>query len=395
MKSETFCILPWIHFYSNPDGSVLPCCIGDHENPLGNVQDNSIDKIWNSEKYKSLRLKMLEGKRANECKSCYQQEDAGVRSFRQSMNKEYAEFLDLSNETNSDGSLSSMKLKYLDIRWSNICNFKCRSCSSTYSSSWASENNKQGFSNKIFMFAGGNNNDLLYNQIEPYLSEVKEIYFAGGEPLLMDKHYDILQYLIQTGNTDIKIRYNSNLSSLIFKNISIIDLWNQFSNIHLNVSLDSWGERAEYIREGTEWCKVEENFKQVKKQCSHITIGISSVISVFNVYSIIDFIDYMIEKELLDNNTLTSFYCLINPDYYSFNVFDDNMKKLIINKLYLKKYKGNIKVQIENIIKLLNSSKFNLDLQKQFKYHTDYYDSIRQRNFVKTFPELKNFYESI
>ena len=205
MTSKTFCILPWIHFYSNPDGNVLPCCIGNHKLPLGNVQQNTIQEIWNSEQYKTMRLKMLAGERCGECVSCYQNEDAGVHSFRQTSNRDYEEFLNFADETNPDGSLDVMKLKYLDIRWSNICNFKCRSCSSTYSSSWATEDNKNGQSKKVFIFAGGNSNDNLYEQIKPYLSEVKEIYFAGGEPLLMDKHYEILDHLVSTNNTDIKL----------------------------------------------------------------------------------------------------------------------------------------------------------------------------------------------
>ena len=395
MSSNTFCILPWIHFYANPDGNVLPCCIGDHRLPLGNVQKNSIAEIWNSDQYKLMRQNMLSGKRCKECTSCYQSEDAGVNSFRQSVNTDYAEFLDFANETNSDGSLDTMKLKYLDIRWSNICNFKCRSCSSTYSSSWATEDNKQGQNKTVFIFAGGSNNDLLYEQIKPYISEVKEIYFAGGEPLLMDKHYDILKHLIDTNNTGIKIRYNTNLSSLSFKNTSVIELWQKFSNVQLNVSLDSWGDRAEYIREGTNWNTLEENIKLVRKACPHIQLGIASVISIFNVHTLPEFIDYMIDNQLVDSKTSASFYCLLNPNFYSFNVFDTQTIDTIINKLPSRQYNGHIKSQIENVIKHLKLSTVNVGLQKQFKNNTDHYDVIRNKKFVDTFPELKDFYENI
>jgi len=395
MISETFCILPWIHFYANPDGNVLPCCIGDHHSPLGNVQQTSIIEIWNSKKYKSMRLNMLAGKKCNECKSCYQAEDAGVNSFRQSVNRDYSEFLSIAEETNVDGSLDTMKLKYLDIRWSNICNFKCRSCSGTYSSSWATEDNKNGQNKKVFIYAGGKDNNDLYNQLLPHLSEVKEIYFAGGEPLLMDKHYEILEHLIQTGNTDIKIRYNSNLSSLTFKNLSVTKLWKNFSKVQLNISLDSWSDRAEYIREGTNWNDIETNINQVKTICPHVTIGISSVISIFNVYTVPEFIEYMINNKLVDNNTTASFYCLINPNFYSFDVLDSKIKKIIIDKLTQRQYTGHMKSQVENIIKHLNSSTYNPTLQQHFKKYTDYYDSIRNKNFVSTFPELKEFYENI
>ena len=395
MISKTFCILPWIHFYANPDGTVLPCCIGDHRRPLGNVQQNSVTEVWNSEKFKSLRLNMLAGNRCDECSSCYKSEDAGVKSFRQSVNRDYAEFLNFSDETNEDGSLDTMKLKYLDIRWSNICNFKCRSCSSTYSSSWATEDNKQGQSKKVFIFAGGENNDSLYDQLRPYYSEVKEIYFAGGEPLLMDKHYDMLNYLIETGNTDIKIRYNSNLSSLSFKNTSVIDLWKKFSNVHLNVSLDSWGNRAEYIREGTVWTTLEANIKKIKVECPHMHIGIASVISAFNIHSLPEFIDYLETAEIIDNKTSASFYCLLNPNFYSFDILDQKFKNEIMTKLAERVYTENIKSQLDNVIRHLKNSTTNVDLQRQFKHHTDYYDSIRNKKFTDTFPELTEFYENI
>lgn len=393
-KSNTFCILPWIHFYANPDGDVLPCCIGDYAQPLGNVQQNSINEIWNNDRYKSMRLKMLTGQRCSECNSCYQNEDVNVNSFRQTSNTEYSEFIKLADSTNSDGSLDTMELKYIDIRWSNICNFKCRSCSSTYSSSWATEDNKQGGDKKVFIFAGGKNNDSLFDQLKPHISGVKEIYFAGGEPLLMDKHYEILNHLIDTGNTDIKIRYNSNLSSLTFKNLSVIDLWKNFSNVHLNISLDSWGTRAEYIREGTDWVTVEQNFKKVKEACPHIYMGIASVISVFNVYTLPEFMDYMVENNFVENNTMISFYCLINPEFYSFNILNADIKNKIIDKLLSKKYKL-FDYQIKEVIRHLESSEFNETTQHLFKENTQYYDAIRNRKFIDTFPELAEFYGRI
>jgi radical SAM protein with 4Fe4S-binding SPASM domain len=393
-KSKTFCILPWIHFYANPDGNVLPCCIGNHRLPLGNVQKDKIADIWNSDQYKAIRRNMLAGNDCKECTACYQSERDNVESFRQTVNRDYAEFLNFANETNSDGSLDTMQLKYLDIRWSNICNFKCRSCSSTYSSSWATEDNKQGQKKTVFIFAGGQNNDSLYEQIKPHISEVKEIYFAGGEPLLTDKHYDILKHLIDTNNTDIKIRYNTNLSSLSFKNISVIDLWQKFSNVHLNVSLDSWGDRAEYIRDGTEWNTLVENINTVKINCPRVHLGVVSVISAFNVYTLPEFTDYLLDNKLVKASSV-SFYSIINPSFYSFDIFDNQTKISIIKKLSERNYNSYIKTQIDNVIRQLESSTANDDLRRQFKHTTDHYDSIRNRTVTDTFPELKDFYENI
>ena len=248
-KSKTICILPWIHMYANADGKVLPCCVGDYNTPLGNTQDTPIKEIWNSPEYKELRLQMLNGDQPNVCRQCWAHERAGNNSPRIHHNRHFAKYMPFIDETNPDGSLDEMKLRYMDVRWSNICNFKCRTCSATFSSSWAQEDGKEN----IFIFAGGDNNDSLYEQFLHYYKDIDVFYFAGGEPLLTDKHYDILEYLIETNNTDVALHYNSNLSNLFYKKKCITELWNKFTDVKVAASLDSWGDRAEYIREGTEW----------------------------------------------------------------------------------------------------------------------------------------------
>ena len=144
MSTDNFCILPWVHMYVNPDGNVLPCCIGDWKRPLGNTQTNTIEQIWNSYPYKKLRKALLEGKKPIECNACWKHESSGVSSFRQENNKKFEKHLGIRNHTKADGTLDIMKLLYFDVRWSNICNFKCRTCSATYSSSWAIEDRQQG-----------------------------------------------------------------------------------------------------------------------------------------------------------------------------------------------------------------------------------------------------------
>lgn len=388
MISKTFCILPWIHLNINPDGNVLPCCIGNHRMPLGNVQQSTLAEIWNNDKFKSMRLNMLHGTQCKECTACYSNESAGGKSFRQHSNEEYAEFMPVVETTNNDGSIETMDLKFLDIRWSNICNFRCKGCSGTYSSSWAKEEERDD----ILLISGGNNNDDLYQQIKPYLSGVREIYFAGGEPLLMDKHYEILQYLIDTNNTDIKLRYNTNLSSLRFKTINVTELWQQFSNIQLSVSLDHVGYRAEYIREGTDWSLLEHNIKVVRNSCPKINIGIASVVSVFNVYTLPDFIDYLFENDIIDSYSYMSLYPIINPAFYSFKILPDKYKNEVIQKLSDTSYNKQIDSEIKTVIKHLETAQYDSKLRQEFKNKTDYFDTKRNRCLVETFPELAEIY---
>jgi len=384
--------LPWIHIYANPDGSVLPCSVGDHHIHLGNVQSQPINEIWNGKEYRTMRKNMLAGKKCAECSACYKIEESGVTSPRQSHTDKFKKYISLADTTNSDGSVE-MNLRYFDVRWSNICNFKCRSCSSTYSSSWATEDNSTGQNKKVFIFAGGNSNDELYNQFLPYFKNIEEFYFAGGEPLLTDKHYDILEYLISIGKTDVKLHYNTNLSNLKYKDRSVILLWKHFSNVQVYASLDSWGDRAEYIREGTNWKIIEDNLRLIKQQIPHVQLYTTTVVSSFNVSTLPEFFTYIIESKLFNINNLNpSLYSLQTPEFYSFSILNDKLKSTIIDKLSKATFNRAVNTQIQNVILSLKKSKYDEQLLQEFRKITLEYDTLRNRNFLETFPELDSVF---
>jgi MoaA/NifB/PqqE/SkfB family radical SAM enzyme len=276
-----------------------------------------------------------------------------------------------------------MTLRYLDVRWSNICNLKCRSCSATYSSSWAKEDGKKN----VYIFAGGENNDKLFADFEKHFDTIEEFYFAGGEPLLMDTHYKILDYLISNGKHNVKLRYNTNLTSLKYKGKSITHYWKQFSNVQVFASLDHYGERAEYIREGTDWKTVEQNLQEIKLETPHVDLQVSTVVSVFNVSTLTDFIDYLLDNLFNIDKFKPQFYNIINPEYYSFDVIEN--KQEIINKLKEKTYNKHIDQQLNNVVNALTSSQYNDTLYREFRYITDMYDIKRNQNFLTTFPELE------
>lgn len=385
IPSKTFCILPWIHIYANADGNVLPCCIGDYNKPIGNLRNSSPIEIWNNDKYKQLRRNMLLGNKSPECSACYKTEAMGVQSFRENSNKDYKKYISLARDTNVDGSLDEMTLRYFDIRWSNICNFRCRSCSGTYSSSLAKEEKR----NKIFIFAGGDNNDNLYEQFLPYFKDVDHFYFAGGEPLLTDKHYDILNYLISIGKTDINLSYNSNISNLNFKKTPVTELWNKFKSVYVMASIDSWGSRAEYMRDGTDWKVIEDNIRTIHRESPHVNLQTNTVVSVFNVYTIPEFIDYMLDSKLFDSKKYDpQFYNILNPEFYSASVIPDSLKNDIIRKLETTKFNRNIQNKFRDIISYLKTSQYSEINHRQFIKTTDHFDSIRNQDFEKTFPEL-------
>jgi radical SAM protein with 4Fe4S-binding SPASM domain len=388
-KSNTFCIYPWLHLSVNPDGAVLPCCVANPTAPVGNLQTSTISEIWNNDRFKKIRLNMLSGKECSECQRCYQSEELGSTSTRQRANDQYQKYSYLVDDTNEDGSLNQITLKYLDIRWSNICNFKCRSCSATYSSSWAQEDvDQKRHERKIFMFAGGNNNDNLYEQLLPYLPEIENFYFAGGEPLLTDKHYDLLEHLIKIDHRSVPLNYNTNLSNLKYKQKSIIDLWKNFYHVQISPSLDSWGDRAEYIRDGTKWKEIEENIQTIKEQTPHVQIIVSTVVSIFNVYTLPEFLKQL---ESIINNNVPNFYIIQEPEFYSFKILPPKFKDLCVEKLL----KINHVPGITEIISQLQQSKYDRNFHLKFINKTKELDKTRNQSFVKTFPELSDIFNDV
>ena len=391
--TKTFCILPWIHLYSNPDGTVLPCCVGDYRQSMGNVQGSDINKVFNNDNFKEMRKNMLAGKRCSQCSACYRDEDAGNSSFRKHSNEQFEKHIDDAiKNTNADGTLDSFQLRYLDIRWSNICNFKCRSCGPLYSSSWATEHKQKN----VYTFAGGINNDDLYEQFLPHFDTIEEFYFAGGEPLLTDKHYDILEYLIEHNRTDVKLRYNTNMSVLKYKSKNVLELWKKFSNVYIGASLDSWGPRAEYIRHGTEWKTIENNLKKIKDEAPHIHLQTNTVVSILNIKTLTQFIDYMLTNNLVDvKNYNPHFYNIMNPDFLSLSLLTDKERKEVIDTIqeYSIIHKGNIEYSLKAVINGLKTIKHDPSLKQLFKKEISYYDILRNENGANTFPELGELFK--
>jgi len=208
--------------------------------------------------------------------------------------------------------------------------------------------------------------------------------------LLMEKHYALLDHLIATGNTKLKLRYNTNLSNLKYKNKEITDYWNNFSYVVVLASIDSWSDRAEYIREGTKWNEIEENIKTIRRDSPHVKLEMSTVVSAFNIATLIPFLDYIVN--LFDQDFNPNFYCLINPSYYSFSILPDNLKNSIIRELSDVNYSEAINNQLKNVVNQLTNSKHDPTQLARFVKQNAHYDQLRKKDFIKTFPELGSLF---
>ena len=301
IASETFCMLPWIHLHAWPDGRAYPCCLANGNFPVGNFKEKTMREVWNDEGMRTMRKNMLEDRPCQECSDCYEQESAGFASMRNNSNKNFAQHIAKIDRTQPDGSLPDMQLHYWDVRFSNICNLKCRSCGSIFSSRWYDDDVKiWGRELRPRVSFAGRHDEDIWEQMQEHIPHLDQIYFAGGEPLIMEEHNRILKLLIKQGNTRVKLIYNTNLTEFRFKKESVLDLWKHFPNVCVAASLDDMGPRAEVIRSGTDWQKVEQNIKDLKRECPHVDFMISPTLSMMNIWNFTRFHRYMVESGFID-----------------------------------------------------------------------------------------------
>jgi sulfatase maturation enzyme AslB (radical SAM superfamily) len=327
MESDTFCMLPWIHLHAWPDGRAYPCCLGKAAHPVGNFKEKPMREIWNDEPMRAMRRNMLEDKPCAECDDCYEQESFGFASMRNNSNKNFGQHIAEVDETLPDGSLPDFQLHYWDVRFSNICQLKCRSCGSIFSSRWYDDDVKlwgKELRPRI-QFAGRHEEDV-WEQMQEHIPHLDQIYFAGGEPLIMEEHNRILKLLIEKGNTNVRLIYNTNLNDLRYKKESVLDLWKQFPNVCVAASLDDMGDRAEVIRSGTDWAKVEQNIRDLKEQCPHIDFMISPTLSAMNIWNFTRFHRYMVESGFIQAQDF-NLNILQGPEAYRIDILPADIKQ--------------------------------------------------------------------
>jgi sulfatase maturation enzyme AslB (radical SAM superfamily) len=326
MHSETFCILPWIHLHAWPDGRAYPCCLAKADSPLGDLKKQTMREVWNSADLREMRTNMLSDKSCRQCTNCYEQEASGFTSMRNGSNKNFGQHIGLIDQTLPDGSLPDMRLHYWDIRFSNICNLKCRSCGGIFSSRWYNDDVKlwgKELRPRV-QFAGRHEEDI-WEQMQEHIPHLDQIYFAGGEPLIMEEHNRILKLLIDKGNTGVRLIYNTNLNELYFKKENVLDLWKHFPEVCVAASLDDMGARAEVIRSGTNWLQVEQNIRDLKRECPHIDFMISPTLSVMNVWNFCKFHRYMVEQEFIRPGDM-NVNILMNPPEYRIDILPPSIK---------------------------------------------------------------------
>ena len=322
--SKTFCVLPWIHFATRPNGDMRLCCsanasgagenhtVGLVKNEKGqpaNFGRETPMSAWNNEYMKDVRLTMLEGKIPASCSKCIAEESRGVASKRiwetGSWMEDGIDVEELIKQTEEDGTVPE-KLVYLDLRLGHTCNLKCVMCSPHDSSQWVGDHKKMyplfqakelkeqmSWDRKEFNNKWHENPDF-WKEMYAQIPNLKQVYFAGGEPLLIKEHKLFLEEIIRQGYADkILVRYNTNG---LLVNDEIIELWKKFKKVKVGFSIDAVGDRNYYIRYPSDWDIIEQNLHKLDNTPDNIQVSIATAIQILNIKHLADFAKWKITQ---------------------------------------------------------------------------------------------------
>ena len=334
------CYLPWVGLDISPQGEYKPCCKYSHS-----ISDN-YQSYRASDELNELRLAHLNGERPDGCARCWRDEDNGLPSKRQ-MDYEY--------HLNSQPP-ELEKTLLLSVAFGNTCNLACRICSSYSSSRWSKESKKLGADFPKFMHQRFYKTDEFGSLLKQLSGDLVHVDIPGGEPFLTEipEHVEFLKHLVDIGNTP-SLHYTTNGTQWPD---GLIDLWNHFPDVEIQLSIDGIGDKFEYQRWPAKWNEVYTNIKRFQElivNSRNLSLSISHTVSIYNILDLDEFKDWCVSEELP-----SPYIGLVTrPEYLNINCspeqFNDNLDKI--------------------------------DFDNFLKYAT-ILDKSRGQSFKETFPEL-------
>jgi len=429
LLTTTICPVPWNQLEIQQNGDLRICCVAIHEpfgklklenNEFANITNVSLEEARNLPLIKELRKSMLNGEKHKMCNQCWEHEELGLSSKRQRMLRLYPEEYKTIDE---QGTIDTNRypLKYMDLRFGNLCNLACRSCGATDSSLWVDDHFElsggyKGNNVKINWFGNKNyeikliNNkpeimsddfnwyekDNFWKQFEENAHNIDRLYFTGGEPTINKIHFKVLDFLIANNySKNIFLEYNSNMVAI--PNM-LYDKWKQFNKVEIGCSIDGIKEYANYIRPPSQWESLEKNLDHLGfNENQNIVGSIATTISVYNILHFLDLSRWLLSKNYHKIVNIPSFHMLEGPDYLNVQVLPLEVKIKILNeyenfyqeidKVYNKKISLRIKGKFQGIISHMFSKDRSKSLSK-LKIVTERMDKLKNQSLSETIPWL-------
>jgi MoaA/NifB/PqqE/SkfB family radical SAM enzyme/glutaredoxin-related protein len=388
---DTFCVAPWLHLMTTPYHEIKTCCSGTES--LDYLNKKTLADTWNNDSMKEIRKSLLNDSFHTNCEKCYEQEKNSKRSLRLSLNQRFKNKI-AKIKSKKEVLVEDFKLLYLDMRFTNLCNIRCRTCNHHSSSKWYHDTKilNPAYDKSVIMKSGRTDTDL-WEQIRPHLDHVEGIDFLGGEPLIMDEHYRILEELERRERFDVVLFYNTNFTNTKLKTRTVFDYWRRFDSVAVGASLDAMGTRAEYIRKDCIWSEIEHNRRQMIKECPDVKFNISATVSILNAWHLPDFHRDWVEKGLISPTDIELNW-VQEPSHYRIDIATDAYKKIIRKKIqahceWLSRYPGVelVLLQYESLVNFMFAEDRS-HLLDEFWQMTRKLDKIRNENIIDVLPEL-------
>lgn len=317
LTNRAFCPVPWTSIMYNFDGTVKNCIRSAA--PIGSIRDSDIEQILSNDHL--IKADMQAGQKFARCNPCYNLEQEknnfNIISDRVFYLKELRDVDSTLYDT------MNFALHTVDIRWSNLCNFACVYCNPEFSSKWASEHG-------VIMLTPVDQQVEKFKQyIFKHAPQLKHVYLAGGEPLLMKENLEFLA-LLKKVNPDVNLRVNTNLSKM---DTRIFELICEFKNVHWIVSVETMEAEYEYIRHGGIWQDFVDNL-QIIKQLDH-KISFNMLHFLLNYHSIFDCVDYLSAQGFHNNSFIIG--ALTGPAYLNIRHLPESVlnsvKKILVDRI--------------------------------------------------------------
>lgn len=396
-SQTVMCPNPWSAMYYHIN-SPSPCHL--IRNGLMNM---TMEEYVNSEWLVDIKQKLLSGIRPTECKNCKIKEELGLKSTRGASWRYY----NIGEEPHLEDQWfhkltvdTPTKPRRLELRFTNLCNMKCRMCDESSSSEIAKEKQKYNLVSDIHnnpdnIFFGDPNESVLKitdNNIQglkniELLSDLRKVCFTGGEPFLIKGYYDYLDFLIEH-------KFNERVELELFTNTSVynklfVDRLMKFPKVEFTMSIDGVGKTAEYIRHGTDWATIEKNVLTFNSMPKPIVSMINVAISAYVLLDVSSLASFLMRLYRENNNISIKCYTVLMQDL-RFTSAPLHLKERMLREIDLavdildcpnfaifRNELLNLRARVQNISRPLD--------EKKFIEFTQTYDKIRNESFEYTF----------
>lgn len=432
--SKTFCPIPWNFQAIRANGDLRVCCqanvtpnqgvIRKPDGTAYNAGTDILSDARNDSMLKTMRINMLNGVWSEECGRCKSEEESGLISRRTYENQQWPMDIDaVRAKTSEDGSITgdNFPVVYYDLRFGNFCNLKCRMCGPSDSDSWytdwmkLTDNNKFKDAGRTMTIVDGkvsdydwHRNEEFWTQLEANIPNIQHVYIAGGEPLLIDRHYEFLQKCVdQDCAKNIVIEYNTNVTTLPLR---AIRLWEKFKQIRIGASVDGMESVLEYQRHPAKWDKVLRNLEKIEQLPDNVVGWLAYTVTAYNVNHMIDFMKWKLSasgfKKL--NGTrrkpIVTHHVAHHPRHLNIRVLPDEYKQRVTNKFddfvqwtilqgYPEHVINHAREIASGVTRYMNSESYYNSHWSEFLSYTRRLDQLRSENIVMVEPMLAPYFE--